>query len=127
MGPIPGGELEGEEKAWPADWSFSDDIENILLETNPDDPYSVTVWGVYVGSEIYITGATEESQWVKNLMTNPAARISVEGDLYRARAQQVASEDPRILEAYVKKYGIEPEEAEEFMEQGGILFRLSAR
>ena len=35
MGPIPGGELQGTPAPWPEDWSYTDDIENVLLQTRP--------------------------------------------------------------------------------------------
>ena len=38
MGPIAGGALEGTPTPWPDDWAFTDEIENVLLETNPEDP-----------------------------------------------------------------------------------------
>ena len=117
MGPIPGGELEGEELAWPADWSFSDDVENILLETNPSDPYSVTVWGVYVENDVYVVGATAESRWVQNLLTNPRARFSVSGDIYTAWVEQVEDDDSEATEIEIPPAPMavdvpEPERAE---------------
>ena len=58
---IPGGELSGTVVPVPADWSFSDAIEIVQLETNPDDPYSVNVWGVGVGPIFYVASASESS------------------------------------------------------------------
>ena len=42
LGPIPGGKLQGITEPWPKDWSHAEDVDNVLLETNPSDPYSVT-------------------------------------------------------------------------------------
>ena len=51
LGLIPGGKLEGELSPWPANWDHAEDCENVLLETDPADPYSVTIWGVGVKDE----------------------------------------------------------------------------
>ena len=51
---LPGGKLSGTVQPPPADWAFSDDVDNIQLETRPDDPYSVNLWGVGVGATFYI-------------------------------------------------------------------------
>ena len=47
---VPGGELSGTTTPVPADWAFSDAVETVQLETRPDDPYSVNVWGVSDGA-----------------------------------------------------------------------------
>ncbi|MEQ8689721.1 MAG: hypothetical protein RIC89_02640 [Pseudomonadales bacterium] len=129
MGPIPGGKLDGEVKPWPSDWSFTDDIENVLVETNPEDPYSVTVWGVYVDDKFYIAGADEDSRWVANLMKYTHMRLSVSGDLYEGRAIAISDHDElhEVLNAYVAKYDMEVSEGNNFIEDGGVLFRLSPR
>jgi hypothetical protein len=48
---IPGGALSGREHAVPASWDFAADVETFQLETTPEDPYSVNVWGIAVGPD----------------------------------------------------------------------------
>ena len=64
MGPIPGGTLEGPELPWPADWTFTDSLENILLETRLEDPYSVTLYGVYKEKNFYVVCVHERSRYI---------------------------------------------------------------
>ena len=51
---IPGGTLAGDESGPPGDWSFSDAIDTVQVETRPTNPYSVNVWGVAVGRHFYV-------------------------------------------------------------------------
>lgn len=129
MGPIPGGALQGEEADWPLDWSFTDDIENVLLETGADDPYSVTVWGVYEGPHFYVAAADKDSNWAQNILAQPFIKLSIANKLYAGRAIQVLDNDEarRILLLYISKYDIGPEDQQEFMETDGLLFRLMHR
>ena len=55
MGPIAGGRLSGEVVSDEvADWSFTDSIETIELETRPSDPHSITVWCYVHEGKLYI-------------------------------------------------------------------------
>ncbi len=124
MGPIPGGKLEGTPAYWPEDWTFTDDVENILLETNPDDPYSVTVWCVTQTNNLYIAAASEDSTWVKNMRVNPKVLFNIEGQLFNGIAQGVSNTEEirQVIKAYLIKYEIESEE--DFVQEDGVLFRL---
>ena len=126
MGPIAGGALSGEPQSWPESWAFTDRVENIFLETDPDDPYSVTLWGVACDEHFYIAGASDESTWVANLLKDPRVKLAVEDQLFVARVEQVnePEELAAVLQAYVAKYEIETDEGSNFIEEGGILFRL---
>lgn len=127
MGPIPGDELEGEVTPWPADWLFTEAIENVLLETNPDDPYSVTVWGVEHNGKFYVAAGSSDSSWVEHIQRNNAVVLSIEHKLYAAFAEIVTNMDEidRVMARYVTKYEIEPDG--NFIEDGGILYRLTPR
>lgn len=124
MGPIAGDELEGTATPWPDNWAFTDKIENVLLETNPDDPYSVTVWMVTEDNIPYIAAASTDSKWARNMRENPKVVLSVEGMLYSATASSVTARDEidRVVQAYLVKYEIESQE--DFVQEGGVLFRL---
>ena len=69
LGPIPGGKLEGELSAWPVNWDHAEDCENVLLETDPEDPYSVTIWGVGVEDEFFVGASSRSNQWARKSKT----------------------------------------------------------
>ena len=127
MGPIAGGELEGTQSPWPDDWTFTNEVENVLLETNPNDPYSVTVWMVVDGNQPYVAAASTDSQWARNMRADDRVVLSVEGKLYNASAQTMTNREviDRVIEAYLVKYEIENQE--DFVQEGGVLFRLDPR
>lgn len=129
MGPIAGGKLTGELQAWPEDWSFTDDIEEVLLEVDPEDPYSITLWGVQDGAHFYVAGASMESRWVQKLVADSNTVLSIEGKLYLSRATRVV--DPAVMEtvmqAYGTKYDLDREDGEDFIEDGGMIFQLAKR
>lgn len=129
MGPIAGNKLEGTTSTWPDDWSFSGEYENLLLETNPEDPYSVTVWAVDVEGELYITAVDPDSRWVQNIAQNSDVVVGVAGKLYPGRAHVIT--DPAEMNPvglrYGTKYEMPPEEGANILEDGGVIFRLSAR
>ena len=124
IGPIPGGKLQGTPTPWPDDWNFSDEVENILLETNPDDPYSVTVWCVTQANNLYVAAASEESRWVQNMRNNPKVLVNIDGQLFTGIARDVSNNEEirQVIQAYLSKYEIESEE--DFVQEGGVLFRV---
>ena len=72
LGPIPGGKLQGELSPWPANWKHAENCENVLLETAPADPYSVTIWGVGIQDQFFV-GASKRSNACL-LYTSPSPR-----------------------------------------------------
>jgi hypothetical protein len=125
---IPGGELSGTIEPTPSDWSFSDEFENVQLETRPDDPYSVNLWGVGDGATFYIaSGRGLESTWAKHIEADPDVRLRIGDDIYELRAAR--TDDPqdrtRFLAAGKKKYeGFEPTEEQT---AAAVLYRLESR
>lgn len=108
---IPGGALSGEVKPVPADWSFSEAIDTVQLETRPDDPYSVNVWGVAIGPHFYIAAGRMTNQWAENLRADPRARLRVGDDVFEVAAVEVDDEAEleAVLAALQKKYEFEPD------------------
>lgn len=127
VGPIAGRALEGTPVPWPESWEFTDDVENVLLETNPNDPYSVTIWCARVEDNLYIAASDEDNQWVVNMMNDPRVILSVEGKLIQGRTSVVTSNEEirRVIQAYLTKYEIDNEE--NFVEEEGVLFRFNPR
>lgn len=123
---VPGGELSGSLKAIPADWSFSDAIETVQLETRPADPYSVNVWGVGLGSLFYVAAGDAESRWALHIAEDPNVRLKLGDDLYELHATHTtdASELDAFLAALKQKYDFEPEPDQR---DEATLFRLEPR
>jgi hypothetical protein len=125
---IPGGKLSGTVQPVPSDWGFSDEYEDVQLETRPSDPYSVTIWGVAVGARFYVaSGRGLESAWAKYIEADPDVRLRVGENVYELRA--VRTDDPqdrvRFMAALKKKYdGFEPDEDEA---EAAVLYRLEVR
>jgi hypothetical protein len=123
---LPGGRLEGTTAAAPSDWSFSDEVKTVQLETRPDDPYSVNIWAVGSGSRLYVHAGANRSTWVENMEADPKVRLQVEDVIYELEASRVTSQDEfdEFSGAYEEKYGSRPRN-EDVAE--AYLFRLEAR
>ena len=123
---LPGGRLKGTVAVAPDDWAFTDDVSTVQLETSPEDPYSVNIWAVGLGPEIYLHAGANRSTWVENLEADPNVRLQVEDAIYELEASRVKGQDEfdRFSDAYEQKYGRRPrnEDVEE-----AYLFRLQAR
>ena len=125
---VPGGELSGTVKPVPADWSFTDSVETVQLETRPDDPYSVNVWGVAAGNTFYVaSGRGESATWAKHIAADPRVRLRVGEDLYELSAVRTTDEVElsAFIDAAKKKY--EDFEPDERQRREAILFRLEPR
>ncbi len=124
MGPIPGGALEGTPAPWPEDWSYTDEIENVLLQTRPEDPYSVTIWIAFANGNAYIVAGDSESNWVQNIRANPSVILSVDGQLINAIVSDVtANEELNTgVQAFLEKYEMDEED---FVREEGLMFRLN--
>lgn len=123
---LPGGALEGRTVPAPDDWSFTDAVKTVQLETRPADPYSVNIWVVALGPSLYVHAGTRRSGWVENLEADPDARLRVDDSIYELVASRVEdqAEFDRFSDAYERKYGRRPRN-ENVSEV--YLFRLAAR
>jgi hypothetical protein len=94
-GPITGGRLSQDLKpaVAPADWSFTDEVSTIQVETRPDDPYSVTTWCFTDGKTLYVSSDdAERKQWVRNVVADPRVRLRINDDVYDMQATRVTDE-----------------------------------
>jgi hypothetical protein len=123
---LPGGELSGTLTAVPSDWSFTDSVETLQLETRPSDPYSVNIWGVGMGDRLYIACGDRENRWCSYISEDPNVRLRVNDSIYELRAELVESDSERdaFLAVLRKKYDREVTSEE----QGRALaYALTAR
>jgi len=129
IGPIPGGRLSGELVTEPVtDWSFSDEFDNVHVETGVEDPYSVTLWCATNEGQLYIVAAGgRESTWATNLLDDPRARVRIDGRLYERKAVHVTdtAETDAVVRMFLAKYDFDMPSEEE--RARGILFRMDAR
>ena len=123
---LPGGRLSGEAEPVPGDWSFSDRVETVQLETRPEDPYSVNIWGVAVGPDFYVASGKPENAWAQHILADDRVRLRIEGTIYDMRALRDDSPESRerYLAAVKAKYDFEPGPEQG---NGAILFRMGAR
>jgi hypothetical protein len=91
------------------DWRFTDDIEEIFIETRSPYllPHSTTIWCVELGGQLYVGSYGEDKKtWEKNLARRPEARLSIAGKVYDVTLVPVV--DPDLGEAldgaYAEKY-----------------------
>ena len=94
-----------------ADWAFTNDIEEIFIETRPWYlvPHSTTIWCVELDGRLYIGSYGDEKKaWERNITRNPDAKIAVAGRTYEVTATPVI--DPEVaaslVTCYARKYDI---------------------
>ena len=123
---LPGGALEGPTAATPESWSFTDEVSTVQLETLPADPYSVNIWVIAMGENLYVHAGANRSTWVENIETDANVRLRVNDSIYELAASRVddQAEFDRFSDAYDRKYGRRPRN-ENVAE--AYLFRLGAR
>lgn len=91
------------------DWRFTNDIEEIFVETRPwyGIPHSTTIWCVELGGELYIGSYGDEKKtWENNVARDPAVKLAIAGKLYKVTLAPVT--EPGQVEAldaaYAQKY-----------------------
>ena len=105
---IPGGELAGQALDPPAEWG--DVPDTIQLETRPADPYSINIWSVGVGPDLYVATGADGAAWTGFLELDSNVRVRLADDIYSLRAAEVhdATERHRVAAAYADKYEVDP-------------------
>jgi len=107
-----GGALSGEETTAPDDWSALADIETMQLETRPAEPYSVNIWAVGIGPDLYVGTGPDGTRWSQYILEDRHVRFRAEGKVYALHALPVVEpeERRRVAEAYVDKYDLDSNE-----------------
>ena len=116
IGPFPGGELRGDVSAPPTDWGFTAEVDNVQIETRPDDPYSVNTWIYGSGPRLYVPTSLilgpddpNDRSWVRHVLADPRVRLRIEGKVYELRAERVedAVLREKVRAALLAKYDVE--------------------
>ena len=112
----PGLWLSGEAVSGPiTDWSFTDDAEEIFVETRTriGVRHSVTTYCATFEGELYLfsvyyDGGTfpEERAWNRNVTRDPRVRLEIDGRLYDGTLTHVTDAATRsaVHEAFIAKY-----------------------
>jgi hypothetical protein len=135
LGPCAGGGLSNAvERAPVGDWAFTSELEQIQLETNPSDPYSVNAWCVGIGDQLYVptsmirgSKTPSERTWVENVTRDPSVRVQLGDAVYERVAVRVedAAEYEAARSALERKYELDP--AERDPEREIWIYRLEPR
>ncbi len=109
-GERPGLWISGEAARAPAsDWSFTDGVEEILIETRTGYglPHSVTIWCVAIDGELYVGASApdfpKERRWVRNVRRAPDVRLEIAGRIYERRLELIS--DPARTDAVNRVFG----------------------
>ena len=121
-----GGELSGEPGAPPDDWSLLRDEETFQLETRPADPYSVNIWAVGIGPDVYIGTGPGGTRWSAYIEDDPQVRLRVGTTVYPLLAAPVtdSQERRRVARAYGEKYDMDRDQ--NWLEDA-LVYRLDRR
>ena len=130
-----GGELSGTQAPPPAHWSDVPDV--VQLEVRPAEPYSVNVWCVVVGKDLYIAASSEDREWVDAIRGDSEVRLRMGDTLYPLRAVElddVSVSRTQLRDAYLAKYGssdgllnrLRRNQASKAVAEG-VVFRLERR
>ena len=105
---IPGGELGGRSLEPPVEWSEVPDT--IQMEMRPADPYSINIWSVGVGSDLYVATSADGTTWTGFLEADNSVRVRLHDEIYSLEASEVrnAAERDRVAAAYAEKYEVDP-------------------
>jgi hypothetical protein len=122
---MPGGELKGSVKPVPAQWT--DVPDTIQVEFNSgEDPYSINIWGLGLGAELYIATGEDGTRWSEFLQSDSDVRVRMGDEIYELEATRLDDPDLRIavVQGYADKYDVDPTDG---WVQEGMIFKLSRR
>ena len=124
--PFSGDRLDGVLSESPSDWSAIAATKIIRLETQTSDPYSVNLWVIGLGENLYVHSGDTLTTWVEHMQTDPRVRLGHAGKIYELTASRVidTQEFADFVGAYEAKYGNPPRNANL---SEIYLFRLVAR
>jgi hypothetical protein len=118
--------LSGTVRDAPVDWSEHKDVEIVQIETRPSDPYSVNIWMVGIGSDVYIATGADDTNWTEHVAEDPDVRLRIRDEIFELEAARVIDDREKraVVAAYVKKYDLNPDDN---WVMDGQVFRLDRR
>jgi hypothetical protein len=121
-----GGALSGTVVDPPPDWTEVGAVDVVQLEVQPADPYSVNIWSVARGADIYVATGDDDTNWTVMIEEDPDVRLRIGTQIYELEARRVGdSREKRAVAAeYVSKYDLD---AEDNWVLDGQVFRLDRR
>jgi hypothetical protein len=121
MSILPGAELPGQTQTPPLNWTDVPDV--IQVETRPSDPYSINIWGVGIGRDLYIATSADGTAWSEFIGIDSSVRARIGPLLYQLEATSVLDPNERadVATAYVSKYDLD---SDDNWVATGLIFRL---
>ena len=87
LGPIPGGALWGPVREPAADWSFTDAIAEIEVQTHVGPlPWTVTTWVMSSEGRLFLGASECDRVWTRRVMDDPQIRLRIDGVVYEMEA-----------------------------------------
>jgi hypothetical protein len=107
----PGLWLTGQPAAFPADWSFTNDIKEIAIQVATPYliPHSVTIWCASLDGQLYVGArAPETKRWPGWVDRDPNVRLLIAGKLYDVTLVPLedAATLARLMPVYTEKYAL---------------------
>ena len=135
VGPIeylPGGILWGPVQEPPDDWSFTDSVAQVELQTHVGPlPWSVTTWLMADGADLFIGASECDRIWTDRVKEDPEIKVRIDGTVYELRARLVEDRavTARVAPIVLHKYfGIEVDSANWIEgETSGCMFQVEPR
>lgn len=127
IGPMPGGALNGTVQPVPSDWGELAKVDTVQLETRPDSPYSVNIWGIALGANYYVAAGSGETSWTKYIEANANVRLRIGESVFELRATRVteSQELDQVRAAYGAKYEMTDDQKEQSAR--ATVYRLDRR
>ena len=95
---ISGKVLSGEEVAYPNDWLFTNEYKTVKVETNPENPHSVTTLCFIRDGKLIIPAQEGHTKkWPQYVLKDNRVRIKVGNYIYPVRLQ-LTEKDANIRE-----------------------------
>jgi hypothetical protein len=97
------------------------------VETRPDNPYSINIWGDAHENDFYIgSGSGRAATWAGHLEEDPNIRLRIGTDIYLLKAVRVTDEAEQtvVRGLYVEKYeDFEEQASSQDVAEGILVFR----
>jgi len=131
----PGTRLAGEPAAIPQDWSTTESVDEVHLETHPwyGIPFSVTTVIARSGDALYVPSLYDEAAefpgtkfWNRVVLADPMIRLRVGEKLYELRIDNVTTEAEFLegVRALAQKYGFWQQQLAELAPAGERKFTI---